>query len=629
MESDNMVDTQEVETFSYDNHGPMMDPDYTILDLDKQHIINNHDNDQTFLKTVAPTNLTPDRHCGNKGANSDDAMNCDGQSYTASPPIGEDGNIHCGQPQRANNMFTATMFDDDLYNLPKDTYISRLLENTYSSEELVSNYRSELATRAKRCENPPVGILKDRRKSPKCSIAEKYAQDCFMLNQFLSGNVSDINFLFKTQSQNLYQSVLDNSVSQTPRANADSHHDMNMLKHNVANLQSDVHLLKTEASETKRNISSLASNVNKELRIMKSELDTCTQVLIESFNIKDSELSPKFSNGLKVLTRQLKKLETSRNSLQLEINELSENVQSNSSSICNIRDCDEQRKNTMKMKVDEVNERIDQHIKTTEKCTKSVDQTFVKALDAKLKTMETKISQTSTNAQCNTIEKAFKSFTSEICTKFDSLNENLQNMLEKAITMNKNVCTSKPPLERPVENSPARHNSLYSANPQQSETGTSRTTRDLQDLQGHSSQSQQIISPEIITINDSPTNNVTGECSRSVEMNVPYRNRENHKFRGVIRKKAISYLITGIAQDSDQEGLEEFLEEMGIVYKSAKFLYTRRQDCQSVQIVVSDDQSTLLEDTSIWPEGVFCRPWLKRSDYRKRMSNPDTYDVID
>lgn len=76
--------------------------------------------------------------------------------------------------------------------------------------------------------------------------------------------------------------------------------------------------------------------------------------------------------------------------------------------------------------------------------------------------------------------------------------------------------------------------------------------------------------------------------------------------------------------ESDQEGLEAFLTEIGVKYKSAKFLYTRRPDCQAAQIVINEDQLNLVENAETWPPGISCHPWLQRTEYRNRFSNDDS-----
>ena len=91
-----------------------------------------------------------------------------------------------------------------------------------------------------------------------------------------------------------------------------------------------------------------------------------------------------------------------------------------------------------------------------------------------------------------------------------------------------------------------------------------------------------------------------------------------NRFRGVLRKKGKPYLLTGISLDSNKAGPEEFLTDLGIVFKYVKFVQTRREDCLSAQIIINDDQSEIVENQNTWPEGVYCRPWILRSDYYKQ-----------
>jgi len=103
--------------------------------------------------------------------------------------------------------------DEDLHNLPKDLYISQLIKNNGACEEKLAKRCSKLADLAKCKDTTPIGILKDRRKSSKGSIAEKYAHDCYIISQFLHGNLSDINHMFKTSSANTNKFPADKCYS--------------------------------------------------------------------------------------------------------------------------------------------------------------------------------------------------------------------------------------------------------------------------------------------------------------------------------------------------------------------------------------------------------------------------------
>ena len=121
---------------------------------------------------------------------------------------------------------------DLLYNLSKDEYIRILLYIFESNEDSVAGYR------ARACDNPPLGLLKERRKSVKGSIVQKNAHDCFILNQFVSGNMSDINHLFKTQQSHNAETAVCSQHSEM-YAN-----ETTLIKNSVSEMQTENTYLK-------------------------------------------------------------------------------------------------------------------------------------------------------------------------------------------------------------------------------------------------------------------------------------------------------------------------------------------------------------------------------------------------
>jgi len=94
--------------------------------------------------------------------------------------------------------------------------------------------------------------------------------------------------------------------------------------------------------------------------------------------------------------------------------------------------------------------------------------------------------------------------------------------------------------------------------------------------------------------------------------------RRQSRFVGVVRKKAKLYIVSGIDLESNEEGLHDFLTEVGVTFKTAKFISTRRTDCQVAQIVVSEDHSDVVESPDTWPDNITCKPWLRRSEMKAR-----------
>ena len=85
------------------------------------------------------------------------------------------------------------------------------------------------------------------------------------------------------------------------------------------------------------------------------------------------------------------------------------------------------------------------------------------------------------------------------------------------------------------------------------------------------------------------------------------------RFTGVLRKHVKVYVVTGIDLESTEEGLCDFLKDLNVQFKSAKFKYTRT-DCRVARVVEDANDSSIVEDENNWPERIHCRSWLKVED---------------
>lgn len=70
--------------------------------------------------------------------------------------------------------------DSNLQNLPKELYISKLLELCLSNESLILWYRGLLCTRARKLKDCPTGNLINRKTTKASSSAEKYVYTCLL-----------------------------------------------------------------------------------------------------------------------------------------------------------------------------------------------------------------------------------------------------------------------------------------------------------------------------------------------------------------------------------------------------------------------------------------------------------------
>ena len=306
-------------------HKNSQNDEYSILDLDAYNA-QNADSEETYVKTISPPPFTPNHSLT-------PALPVDAQSI----PLDIDGNIQCGQ---YNNI--ATNVDDILYHLPKDEYIRKIIELFHSNEEQISIYRAKLADKARACENPPLGLLKERRKSVKGSVLTKYANDCFMLQQFLCGNMSDVKHLFKTTS-----SCEENPLSQAQTPLNDPN-DISLLKKSLADVQAEMHVLKADSRQMRDILTNLTGEVKQEIVNIRKELDSCTLILNKKLR-KNSDSSLSLSQCIPELSDKVKKLELSRNSIKTNVDMLDEIVKDNSRNISEIFDLEAQKKNDTKL----------------------------------------------------------------------------------------------------------------------------------------------------------------------------------------------------------------------------------------------------------------------------------------
>ncbi|CAC5422292.1 unnamed protein product [Mytilus coruscus] len=88
------------------------------------------------------------------------------------------------------------MLDQELKDLPRDSYIVKLIELTNDSDDTITWHRSMLTSRAKSIQGCPLGKLITRKSTNKGSSSQKYAKDCYLLQQVISGDPSSIDEVF-------------------------------------------------------------------------------------------------------------------------------------------------------------------------------------------------------------------------------------------------------------------------------------------------------------------------------------------------------------------------------------------------------------------------------------------------
>ncbi|VDI33727.1 Hypothetical predicted protein [Mytilus galloprovincialis] len=126
-----------------------------------------------------------------------------------------------------------SLLDQELSDLPRDSYVLKLIELTHDSENTITWYRTILASRAKSIQGCPTGKLFTRKSTNRSSSTQKYAKDCYLIYMFINGDDSSIDDVFRKVDHN---SISDQSKTVT--------HDCNIIEmrydanHKLINQQS-------------------------------------------------------------------------------------------------------------------------------------------------------------------------------------------------------------------------------------------------------------------------------------------------------------------------------------------------------------------------------------------------------
>ena len=309
----------------------------------------------------------------------------------------------------------------------------------------------------------------------------------------------------------------------------------------------------------------------------------------------------RLSDGIKSLNSIVRKLDTSRSQLQSQLSDAFHKIADNSRIIQNLNDSETRCKNAMKVQISDLENKLDQQKDASIK--QSVDtlvKPAVKGFDSRLCQLEKRSQNNTFNTHdMKSLDASFKMLSDNMCSKLDSLNASVRQYFERSVPRQNELNRD---IFRRIREQQNRY--PHRENPE--------SDSDIIDLTGsHDSHVPSLsAAPPSVEINVVPRNEFVDKRLQDKQ--------NNQKFRGVIRRNAKSYFLTGIELDIGQESLEQFLEDNNISFKTVKFLNTRRTDCQSAQIVVSADQSELVENPNTWPPGIICRPWMTRTDYRKR-----------
>ena len=89
------------------------------------------------------------------------------------------------------------------------------------------------------------------------------------------------------------------------------------------------------------------------------------------------------------------------------------------------------------------------------------------------------------------------------------------------------------------------------------------------------------------------------------------------RFKGVLRRKIKNYFLTGIDQDSDEDGLRDYLDANGIIYNEIRIFKPRKGVSLAAKISIWEENASAIESESFWPMGIACKRWMTRPELRQ------------
>ena len=320
--------------------------------------------------------------------------------------------------------------DVELCGLPKDLYIGNLKDLCGENEESVSYYRTELSKRARNVnhDKAPVGILKDRRKSSKFPLIDKYALDCYLLQQFLDSNVNDLDELFRKPS------VSQSQPFTATRSQSSEKNDLSLLKETVASLQSDVLQLKKRSEETEDNVNSVTRKITTDLESLRSELLETRDVITQNINVYvSSGRDPTLSDGLRSITSAISKLEKSKSGMLDELKALKTSIRDNRANIDGLMDTQATEKRDYKERIKYVRNEIESSL--SERLSTCADNsktdTAIKQLNARLKHCEQ--TQNKDRSDESRVDKRVSDLAQNMNEKLDAMCYVLETSLCKVV----------------------------------------------------------------------------------------------------------------------------------------------------------------------------------------------------
>ncbi|CAG2250537.1 unnamed protein product [Mytilus edulis] len=246
----------------------------------------------------------------------------------------EDDEFSCTQPSQESAYVPQQEFiaklDYDLADLPKETYISKLIEKTNNSDDCLTWYRSTLAGRAKSIQGCPTGKLFNRKSTTKSTSTSKYARDCYIIHMFLQGDKTQIDEVFRKDENKL--SVVDHTNDVVSNEIIEMRANIHILLERVSDLEKSdqknekvIKILQTENSKLRTQYLDLNEQLVSHLRDYErksTQNDAKFKVLSQSTKTLDDFDLNNFQQDIKTMHIELERHNKLQSVMQKSLNEL-------------------------------------------------------------------------------------------------------------------------------------------------------------------------------------------------------------------------------------------------------------------------------------------------------------------
>lgn len=472
--------------------------------------------------------------------------------------------------------------DTQLQNLPKEIYISKLLDICSNDENLICWYRNALCSRAKSQPDCPSGKLLTRKTTSVGSSITKYAKDCFILYMFLQGEKSCINDIF---GKNKNTPI----VAEINKVNAIE------LRTTIQSLIERISNLESMVNSKDKTINSLTSD----LQSLQSQFEQL-QSDHERLHAESTAKFTKYDSFQKLSSDIFKRMETDHQDCQSYKSKTNDELK----------------------RLSKVSINFQKQLSSISPC-KSYASTIsnnspVNSSSSEIEKVPSQANDWPQSSTTLSIEKV-------VAEKVKKLREGLE-------PSDLNPTHSKVPTHSPQnKKSPSRTSNGPPIHVSDSPHNGFTPSR----LNGHDTTRPRVShSDKQKTVNSNVTVGGSREASdsRSVKYDgmscvITLNDKQNSKtttrkedvFVGVTYRKTARYYLSGIGRESSRSGIANYIESKGVKITHLMLFQPKyNQSRLSAKINVPLEFDHIIESSNFWPEGVRCRKWISNREWEQK-----------